>query len=48
MSENERGKMIEEKSGEYDLKVQFEKLGDCDDENYYSTDCNKFLLKNEK
>ena len=37
--------MIEEKSGEYDLKVQFEKLGDCDDENYYSTDCNKFLLK---
>ena len=37
----------EEKSGEYELKTQFEKIGDCDDENYYSTDCNKFLLKKE-
>jgi hypothetical protein len=30
-----------------DLKSQFEKIGDCDDENYYSLDCNKFLLKRE-
>ena len=32
---------------DYDLKTQFEKIGDCDDENYYSNDCNKFLLKKE-
>ena len=30
-----------------DLKSQYEKIGDCDDENYYSNDCNKFLLKKE-
>ena len=30
-----------------DLKSQYEKIGDCDDENYYSSDCNKFLLKKE-
>lgn len=30
-----------------DLKSQYEKIGDCDDENYYSTNCNKFLLKKE-
>jgi hypothetical protein len=32
---------------DYDLKSQYEKIGDCDDENYYSSDCNKFLLKKE-
>ena len=33
----------------HDLKSDFDKLGEdaCDDENYYSTDCNKFLLKKE-
>ena len=30
-----------------DLKSQYEKIGDCDDENYYSNECNKFLLKKE-
>ncbi len=49
--EKETGKEIkdssEEKSSEYDLKSQFEKIGDCDDENYYTTECNKFLLKKE-
>ena len=29
-----------------DLKNAFEKI-DCKDENYYSNDCNKFLLKKE-
>ena len=39
----------EESSDDYDLKTQFNKLGKdaCKDENYYSTDCNKFLLKKE-
>ncbi len=37
----------EDNNGDYDLKKQFEKIGDCDEENYYSTDCNKFLLKKE-
>lgn len=34
---------------DYDLKSQFEKLGKdaCQDENYYSSECNKFLLKKE-
>ena len=34
---------------DYDLKTQFEKLGEgaCEDENYYSSECNKFLLKKE-
>ena len=34
---------------DYDLKSQFEKLGEdaCQDENYYSSECNKFLLKKE-
>jgi hypothetical protein len=38
-----------ESSDDYDLKTQFNKLGKdaCKDENYYSTDCNKFLLKKE-
>ena len=40
---------LEEGKLDIDLKTQFEKLGEdaCKDENYYSTDCNKFLLKKE-
>ena len=34
---------------DFNLKSDFDRLGEhtCDDENYYSTDCNKFLLKKE-
>ena len=40
---------LEEDVLDIDLKTQFEKIGKdaCKDENYYSTDCNKFLLKKE-
>jgi hypothetical protein len=40
---------LEEDILDIDLKTQFEKLGKdaCKDEKYYSTDCNKFLLKKE-
>ena len=30
-----------------DLQEEYEKLGNCKGENYYSPDCNKFLLKKE-
>jgi len=32
---------------EDNLKKEYEKLGNCKDEKYYSPDCNKFLLKKE-
>jgi hypothetical protein len=32
---------------EYNLKKEYEKIGNCKDEKYYSPDCNKFLLKKE-
>ena len=37
---------LEEDILDIDLKTEFEKLSKdaCKDENYYSTDCNKFLL----
>jgi hypothetical protein len=40
---------LEEDILDIDLKTEFEKLSKdaCKDENYYSTDCNKFLLKKE-
>lgn len=44
---NERNQDSEIDLRDYDLKKQFEKLNNCKDENYYSTDCNKFLLKKE-
>jgi len=47
LEEDKSLRYSEENIGDYDLKRQFEKIGDCDDENYYSTDCNKFLLKKE-
>ena len=45
--ENSEEKVSLEEDLDIDLKTQFEKLGKdaCKDENYYSTDCNKFLLK---
>ena len=33
-------------SCDYDLKTEFKGLT-CNDENYYSNECNKFLLKKE-
>ena len=56
MSEKQKKPLIIESSEEMpsvdvdvdnDLKSQYEKIGNCDDENYYSNDCNKFLLKKE-
>jgi hypothetical protein len=51
-SENDEGESSNSKSSDkgpldYDLKNQFEKLGEgaCENENYYSSECNKFLLK---
>jgi hypothetical protein len=32
---------------EENLQEEYEKLGNCKDENYYSKECNKFLLKKE-
>ena len=48
--ENSEEKVSLEEDLDIDLKTQFEKLGNnaCKDENYYSIDCNKFLLKNLK
>ena len=39
----------EKESIDYDLKGLFEKMGEeaCKDEKYYTSDCNKFLLKKE-
>jgi len=46
---SEEKESVEEDILDLDLKTQFEKLGKdaCKDENYYSTECNKFLLKKE-
>jgi hypothetical protein len=48
-SEEKENDSLEEDKLDVDLKTQFEKLGNdaCKDENYYSKDCNKFLLKKE-
>ena len=47
--ESSNSKSSDKGSLDYDLKSQFEKLGEdaCQDENYYSSECNKFLLKKE-
>jgi hypothetical protein len=46
-SSSEEEELEEEEVLDCNLKPQFEKLKDCNDENYYSTECNNFVLKKE-
>jgi hypothetical protein len=50
LPEKKKSLIIEDEGvNDFNLKSDFDTLGEdaCDDEKYYSTDCNKFLLKKE-